>query len=969
MLSVSKLSPGQEAYYERSVADGIDDYYAGRGESPGVWTGRGAAELELEGVVEDGQLGRLIAGQHPLTSAQLRSHPPRKRTTVERIDPSTGESYLEEKTLSPVAGYDFVFSPPKSVSLLHALGDEKVRHAVNQAHLAAWQAALAYLEERACVTRRGKNGVIRERGAGFVAAAYQHRTSRAQDPHLHTHVIVANMKRSPDGEWRALDGRPILEHYRLAAGYLYQSQLRFELSRSLGIEWQQPENGIAEIAGVPDEVVKAFSRRRAQVLDYLERRGTSGFYAAKVAAIETRDRKEPLDLPRLREEWQARAAEHGLGRRQLKRLLGRAVEHELDERRVLEIAAQLAGPDGLTDKRSTFTGPDAVMAWAQAIREGAPTEQVLALVRDFIANDEIATVEPSLIGRPAVFSTEELLRHERVALEIATSTRPRRVPTAARETVEQVVRERKESLTREQAAMVHAVAASPHRVVCVVGHAGSGKTRALAALADCFQREGFLAIGAAPSGVAAANLAAETGIPTGTLHRLLAETKDQGGLPRGCLVMVDETGMADTRTLTRLLWQAEHAHAKLVLVGDPSQLPAVGPGGLYAAIVERKGAIELTENRRQHDELERLALALLRGGQSRDYLAHAAARGRVDVADNRTEAKARLLADWWDAASSDLAGSVMIAYRRADVAELNSVARTLLNEEGRLGREQLRLDNGLELAVGDRILCTRNDRQLQIANGNRGTIAAIDRTERAVLVDLDDSRRVTLPARYLDAGHVSYGYALTGHKTQGLTVERAFVLADDQRALKEWGYVALSRARRETRLYAIENQLEPDASPHRIEPAGPVDRLAEALSRPAAKTLAVDAARRGRPLPEHVRLANEHRQLLDRRAALERERWDAAHELHQTKRRLDELGALGRARHSRGLRQEIEDQRRTVERLDRERERLEKQRRLNRNRMRELVPREPRPERGLGRERGIERGLEWERSLDRGIEL
>ena len=969
MLSVSRLSPGQEAYYERSVADGIDDYYAGRGESPGVWAGRGAAELELEGVVEDGQLGRLIAGRHPLTSAQLRSHPPKKRTTVERIDPATGEQYLEEKTLSPVAGYDLVFSPPKSVSLLHALGDEKVRHAVNQAHLAAWQAALSYLEEQACVIRRGKNGVIRERGAGFVAAAYQHRTSRAQDPHLHTHVIVANMARSPDGEWRALDGRPILEHYRLAAGYLYQCQLRFELSRSLGVEWQRPENGMAEIAGIPDEVVNAFSRRRAQVLDYLERRGTSGFYAAKVAAIETRDRKEPVDLPRLREEWQARAAEHGLGRRQLKRLLGPSVEHELDERRVVEIAAQLAGPEGLTEKRSTFTGPDAVMAWAQAVRQGAPVEEVLALVRDFLANDEIATVERPVIGRPATLSTEEMLRHERVGLKIATSTRPRRVPTVARETVERVVREREESIDGEQAAMLHAIAASQDPVVCVVGHAGSGKTRALAALADSFQREGFLAIGAAPSGVAAANLAAEAGIPCGTLHRLLAEAKHEGGLPRDCLVMVDEAGMADSRTLTRLLWQAEHAHAKLILVGDPSQLPAVGPGGLYAAIVERKGAIELTENRRQHDELERRALALLREGRSRDYLAHAAARGRLDVADNRTEAKARLLADWWQSTDADLAGSVMIAYRRADVAELNTVARTLLHEQGRLGRERLPLDSGLELAVGDRILCTRNDRQLQIANGNRGTIAAIDRTEGAVVVGLDDSRRVTLPAHYLDAGHVVHGYALTGHKTQGLTVERAFVLADDQRALKEWGYVALSRARCETRLYAIENQLEPDASPHRIEPAGPVDRLAEALSRPAAETLALDAARRGRPLPAGVRLTNEHRQLFERRATLDKERSGAALEMHRAQRRLDELGTLGRARHSRALRQQIEEQRRTVKRLDRERERIEEQQRLNRKRMRELVPREPRPERGLGRERGIERGLERERSLDRGIDL
>ena len=166
MLTVSKLSPGQEAYYERSVAAGIDDYYAGRGESPGVWVGRGAAELELDGVVGDGELGRLIGGKHPVTSAELRRHPPKKQIRVERIDPVTGERRLEVKTLSPVAGYDLVFSPPKSVSLLYALGSGDVRDAVGQAHLAAWQAALSYLEARACVTRKGKNGVVRERGVG-----------------------------------------------------------------------------------------------------------------------------------------------------------------------------------------------------------------------------------------------------------------------------------------------------------------------------------------------------------------------------------------------------------------------------------------------------------------------------------------------------------------------------------------------------------------------------------------------------------------------------------------------------------------------------------------------------------------------------------------------------------------------------------------------------------------------------------
>src|SRR5215210_3391321 len=443
MLSVSKLSPGQEAYYERSVAAGIDDYYAGRGESPGVWVGRGAADLGLDGVVGDGELGRLISGRHPLTSVELRRHAPKKQITVERIDPATGERYLEEQTLKPVAGYDLVFSPPKSVSLLHALGSEDVRHAVNQAHLAAWQAALAYLEQRACVTRKGKNGVVRERGLGFVAAAYQHRTSRSRDPHLHTHVIVANMTKTPsDGEWRALDGQPILKHYRLAAGYLYQSQLRYELTRSLGVEWREPENGMAEIAGVPEEALRAFSRRRAQVLDHLERRGSSGFYAAKVAAIETRDRKKPIDLLGLRLEWEARAAEHGLGRRQLKRLLGRTVARELDEHEVAKVATQLAGPEGLTESRSTFSGADAVMAWAEAHAQGAPAAQVLSLVERFLGIEDVAPIASAAIGRPPTFSTAELLRHERVALKLASCDRDVRSPVISTASIGEVLRER-----------------------------------------------------------------------------------------------------------------------------------------------------------------------------------------------------------------------------------------------------------------------------------------------------------------------------------------------------------------------------------------------------------------------------------------------------------------------------------------------------------------------------------------------
>jgi hypothetical protein len=272
----------------------------------------------------------------------------------------------------------------------------------------------------------------------------------------------------------------------------------------------------------------------------------------------------------------------------------------------------------------------------------------------------------------------------------------------------------------------------------------------------------------------------------------------------------------------------------------------------------------------------------------------------------------------------------------------------------------------MELAAGDRVLCTRNDHRLQVANGNRGTITVVDSDQRAVDVDLDDGRHLTLPARYLDAGYVAHAYALTGHKTQGLTLENAFVLADDRRALREWGYVALTRARKQTRLYTAAPDLEPDAPPHRPEPAGPFDRLADALTRPAADTLALDGAT-GRPEPaDRAALATQGRQLRDQRLLLEKQRLDATRALKQTSRRLAGLGVLGRARHGGALRDEIAEREQRLARLDRELERLDHQIRKTREHALELVPSQPMPGRGLGRERDLER---TPRGLDRGIEL
>ncbi|MEO9177160.1 MAG: MobF family relaxase, partial [Gaiellales bacterium] len=421
MLSIAKLSPGQEAYYESAVAQGLDDYYAGRGESPGVWHGAGSSGLGLVGVVGDGDLGRLMRGVDPATQSQLRAVASVRRIRVEQLDAATGERRLVERELRPVAGFDLVFSAPKSVSLLHALGDERVRFETSQAHQAAWQAALSYLEETACVTRRGRNGVVREWGSGFVASAFAHRTSRALDPHLHTHVIVANMTQSPDGTWRALDGDLLLRTHRLAAGSLYQAQLRYELTSRLGVDWQPAVKGMAEILGVPDVVLGAFSTRRAQVVAHLAEHATTGWRAAQVAAVATRDAKATPDLGELRRGWEARAGELGFGPAAREAVLGRVEWHAPSPSELRAEAVRLLGEEGLCGTRASFNEADLVAAWATALPRGASARRVRALATGLAHDRRVVGLDPEAppIGVPKRYTTHQLAEIERHALALA----------------------------------------------------------------------------------------------------------------------------------------------------------------------------------------------------------------------------------------------------------------------------------------------------------------------------------------------------------------------------------------------------------------------------------------------------------------------------------------------------------------------------------------------------------------------
>jgi len=411
------------------------------------------------------------------------------------------------------------------------------------------------------------------------------------------------------------------------------------------------------------------------------------------------------------------------------------------------------------------------------------------------------------------------------------------VATVGQATLDHVLAEHLH-LGDEQRVMVRRLTTSGAGVDVVVGRAGTGKTTALAAASRAWEADGFAPLGTSLSARAAEGLGEGAGIPSSTLARLLADI-DRGttALTERSVVVVDEAGMVSTRMLEALLSSAGEVGAKVVLVGDPRQLPEIGAGGTLAALAEQLGAVELSTNRRQEQSWERAALDQLRHGSVHDALSAMVGADRVHAAPTMDEARRRLVASWLASVACD-EEAVMLAVTRRDVAELNDLARAALRTAGRLGPDVLTVA-GRGFAVGDVVVCGRNDSRLDVINGTRGSLASIE--GGSVVLDTAQGPRWLSPD-YLERGHLTHGYALTVHKSQGATVDRAFVLVTAS-LTREAGYVAMSRARRSTELFVatspVEDGVDVPEHHHRVqERADHMASLAARLGVSRAKQLA-----------------------------------------------------------------------------------------------------------------------------------
>jgi conjugative relaxase-like TrwC/TraI family protein len=695
VADIAKLSVGREEYYTRELATDHEQYLSGHGESPGRWYGAGASSLGLEGEASPAGFQAMFEGR----------------------DPTTDELLGRQHGRNAVPAFDVVLRPTKSVSILYGLGDPATGRAVLAAHHAGLAEAVGYLDEH-LGARRGHGGVQHVSGQGLLAVGFDHRTSREGDPLLHTHLVVANRVRGPDGRWTALDGRDLYRH-RLAADAIYRATYQRELSRTLGVEWTPADtHGNRELQGIPEALVRGFSKRTGQIDAELDRLTADGRERTprlvKWTVQATRKPKQHETPDTLYGRWREEAAERGHDADTLVRTVTSRTPHRDQDRTVSAEGAgrlfdRLAGPDGLTAQASTFARPDVLVALGAGLA-GAGRTDLEALADRFLTERAVSVVAERALAERR-WSTPELLAVEQRLVTNATGRTGEQTAVASHQAVGEALAAHPTAGTDQQA-MVRDVCQGGQGVTVVVGRAGTGKTFALGMARHAWQLDGYRLLAAAPTGIATMSLQGEGFEEVATCDRLLGDLdRGEEQLDARTVLVVDEAGMLGSRKLTRLLEHAHHAQAKVVLVGDDRQLAAIDAGGGFRALRLRLGASELVENRRQHQAWEREALELVRSGLVEDAVAAYQAHDRVVAADSKPAATLALLQDWWVAwqqAERDPAQEVVVlAARRAEVDRLNTACQELLAAQGRLGAERLQVEDR-QLRVGDRVVCGHN---------------------------------------------------------------------------------------------------------------------------------------------------------------------------------------------------------------------------------------------------------------------
>ncbi|MCX6378982.1 MAG: relaxase domain-containing protein [Armatimonadetes bacterium] len=841
MLSVGAMGAGQENYY---LALAREDYYLEGGEPLGQWFGSGAAELGLVGTVAKNALKNLLIGLSPegdrplIRIAGAKEHQP---------------------------GWDLTFSAPKSVSVLWAVADIETRHTIQDAHYQAVKKALEYLQDVAGITRRGRGGAEHER-AGLIFATFEHGTSRALDPQLHTHALLLNVAVSlSDGKTKTIMSKPIYDN-KMTAGALYRAELSAELENRLGVQCERQGTWF-EVAGVPKDLSAEFSKRRAEIETFLGERGLTSAAASAYATLATRTEKGHIARSELFPKWQKIGAAQGFTNSDVAGLLNtrpvRDVEAEKQEAIRLAI-------ERITSQESYFSQKELLRFVAEeAPGRGINAEAVQTAVKDTLTR----STEIIALGRvkgELRYTTREILEteHQILSLVVAGKTDDRHI--LPMETFQKTV-SRQTELSEEQVRALRHITAEKGSVQVVSGMAGTGKTKMLSVAREAWEQGGYRVIGASLSGKAAQGLQEGAGIPSDTIAKFLKELdrgfdyspdagrafkaefkyatwqidgdtrkkirgeyhqptsplahewkyatwqigskqrdflnyrleREQYRLDEKTILVVDEAGMIGTKQMSRLIEHAAKGLAKLVLVGDAKQLQPIEVGAPFKSIANTIGQAELTEIRRQREGWARDAVHDFANGRAENALRSYAERGLLTVTADRASAMRAIVSDWQEK-GGDPKDNLILTSTNHEARTLNQLIQEERRHAGKLGEDKVSIAGEL-VYVGDRVLFTRNSRLYGVKNGTLGMVEGIDTAKQTLLARLDNGDRRTIDIRHYE--QMRLGYAVTTHKAQGVTTENVFVLAGGPMQDRELSYVQASRARGDTRFYTERSEV------------------------------------------------------------------------------------------------------------------------------------------------------------------
>jgi Ti-type conjugative transfer relaxase TraA len=795
MLSISRSSTKNKAVSYFPDGKALEDYYADS--KPGRIIGRAAQYLGLADSLDTETFHRLLDGFHPQTG--------------ESMCRNAGEA-------NRVAGWDFTFSAPKSVSVLWAQLQEEGRAEIEVAMADATKVALEHLQQYAAIGRRSEH----ERSTcDWVAATFQHDSSREGDPQLHTHCYVFNLGRCEDGQWSTLDTREAFR-WKKAAGAIFRAALA-EQVKLLGYEVEaEPDRPqFFQIVGVDHDVCDKFSKRRAQILTAHKnsKLNTASAKALECVALASRKSKEKRVRDELLLEWQAVGEASGFGPREAEELhrLAKSIKHahfanEPTDETICEL---------LTESESTFTTRD-VWEWVANTEAGAGRGYTSIAERvDRLMQSREITPVAELNSGDVLYSTRSMIKLEREYSDLAARQKGNQVHCLKQETVDEALANFADikgfQLSDEQVTAVRHMTQAEGSVVAIRGGAGTGKSTTLEASRLAWEASGYRVRGAALSGKAADGLEQSANIESRTLHALLQEAtvpNRQGILAApfhaNDVIVVDEAGMLDSRLMHQLLTTAHSTGAKVVLVGDEKQVQAIRAGGAFKAVQKVVGCVELTEIHRQRDNEYRQAVNNLVDGQAAEALAHFIRHKAIHVSSPDTPASekmaAALVADLDAFPPSQVLG---ITNTNSQARAVNDAVRAALQALGRLPngipvaiRDRDGRSAGIrEFAHGDRVLFTKNCYRLGVRNGSTGTVERTGVGPGGVVlhIALDKGRRLAVA---LDQySNLEHGYAVTTHKAQGMTVERSHVLLGGNMQNRESSYVQISRAKDSTQIY------------------------------------------------------------------------------------------------------------------------------------------------------------------------